>query len=184
MAALLAGIAMSAFQFTFTAHAILFMAEQLGLGLVPAAAIFAVAQVAGIPGRVLLPWISDRLWPGRRIRSLGWIMAACVAITAGFLSLPAGAPAWLLYGVLGMLGLFGIGWFPLYILQIAEMASKAAIASTVSFATTLCMIAMSLVPLLFGLVVDAAGYRLAWALLILPAAVLAVPLCRLRAAAP
>ncbi|WP_163831610.1 MFS transporter, partial [Proteus mirabilis] len=69
---LLAGIAMSAFQFTFTAHAILFMADQLQLGLMLAASFFAATQVVGIPGRVLLPWISDRLWPGRRARSLGW----------------------------------------------------------------------------------------------------------------
>lgn len=46
------------------------------------------------------------------------------------------------------------------------------------------MIAMSLVPPLFGLAVDAWGYRLAWALLIAPVVALAVPLCRLRTATP
>jgi len=178
---MLAGIAMSAFQFTFTAHAILFMAEQLQLGLMLAASLFAATQVIGIPGRVLLPWISDRLWPGRRIRSLGWIMAACALATGAFLALPAGSPGWLLFAILGVIGLFGIGWFPLYVLEIAEMAPKAAIASTVSFATTLGMIAMSLAPLLFGLVVDLFGYRLAWILLIAPVVALVVPLCSLPA---
>jgi MFS family permease len=174
---LLAGIAMSAFQFTFTAHAVLFLAEELGLGLLAAAALFALTQLVGIPGRVLLPWISDRLWPGRRTRSLG---AGCVAVAIVFLSLPAGAPDWLLYAVLAALGLFGIGWFPLYILEVAEMAPKAAIAATVSIATTLCMVAMSLAPLLFGLVVDAAGYRPAWALLTAPVVLLLLPLLRAR----
>jgi MFS family permease len=181
---LAAGIAMSAFQFTFTAHAISFMAEGLGLGLMLAASLFAATQVVGIPGRVMLPWLSDRLWSGRRARSLGWMMAACTAATAALLLLPPDAPAWMLWGVLGTLGLFGIGWFPLYILQIAEMAPKTAIASTVSLATTLCMVAMSLAPWLFGLVVDLSGYPLAWSVLIAPVALLAAPLCRLPSRPP
>jgi predicted MFS family arabinose efflux permease len=77
-----------------------------------------------------------------------------------------------------MLGLFGIGWFPIYILQIAETAPKSSIASTVSLATTLCMIAMALGPFIFGLLVDLAGYRLAWGVLIAPVLLTAVPLCR------
>jgi MFS family permease len=181
---LAAGIVMSAFQFTFTAHAISFMAEGLGFGLMLAASLFAATQVVGIPGRVMLPWLTDRVWPGRRIRSLGWIMGACAMATVAFLLLPPDAPSWMLWGMLGTLGLVGIGWFPLYILQIAEMAPKTAIASTVSFATTLCMVAMSLAPWLFGLVVDLSGYRLAWGLLVAPVALLAVPLCRLPARPP
>ncbi|WP_164236203.1 MFS transporter, partial [Stenotrophomonas maltophilia] len=80
-----------------------FMADQLQLGLMLAASFFAATQVVGIPGRVLLPWISDRLWPGRRARSLGWIMAACALATGAFLSLPAGTSGWLLFGILGAL---------------------------------------------------------------------------------
>jgi hypothetical protein len=106
-------------------------------------------------------------------------MAICAAATCIYMLLPAGTPGWALYGVLGTLGLFGVGWFPLFILQIAEIAPRSAIASTVSFSTTLCMIAMSVVPFLFGTIVDVAGYRLAWSILILPVAILAVFLVRL-----
>jgi sugar phosphate permease len=171
---------MSAFQFTFTAHAILFMAEQLNRGLVAAAGLFAAAQLLGIPARVLTPWISDRCWPARRARSLAVVMALAAATAVLFLALPPDAPDGLLFGVLGALGLFGIGWFPLYILEIAEMAPRGAIAATVSLATTVCMVAMSLVPLLFGLAVDFWGYQAAWVLLTAPVALLVVPLCRLR----
>ncbi|TPG52305.1 MFS transporter [Roseomonas nepalensis] len=176
-----AGVAMSAFQFTFTAGAIAFMSDSFGVGLVAAASLFAFVQVVGIPGRVLLPWVCDRLWPGRRVRALGWIMAACAIATVAYLFLPPGAPAWALYPVLALLGIFGIGWFPLYILQIAEIAPKSAIASTVSFATTLCMVAMSLAPFLFGAVVDLAGYRVAWLLLVAPVVLLVPVLVRLPA---
>lgn len=176
-----AGIAMSAFQFTFTAAAISYMADSFRVGLVAAASLFAVVQIVGIPSRVLLPMLVDRLWPGRRERCLGGVMFICFVITCVYAVLPSDAPHWILYSILALLGIFGIGWFPLYILQIAEIAPKAAIASTVSAATTLCMIAMSLVPFAFGAVVDLAGYRLAWGLLILPVALLVVPLVRLPA---
>lgn len=175
----LAGVAMSAFQFTFTASAISFMADHFRIGLVLSASLFAATQVVGIPGRVLLPYLSDRLWPGRRERSLGWIMAICTASMICYALLPVGTPRWALYSILVMVGFFGIGWFPIYILQIAEIAPKTAIASTVGFASTLCMIAMSLGPLVFGMIVDFSGYRVAWGLLILPVALLAVPLLRL-----
>jgi MFS family permease len=169
-----AGIAMSAFQFTFTASAISFMSDRFAITLVASAGLFALVQIIGIPGRVLLPMFVDRIWPGRRERCLGWVMAICTVTTITFMLLPVGTPAWALYGVLALLGIFGIGWFPLYILQMAEIAPKAAIASTVSFATTLCMIAMSTGPFIFGFIVDAFGYTAAWTALILPVA-LVVP---------
>ena len=177
---LVAGIAMSAFQFTFTAYAILFMADRLGLPIVAGAALFAVAQLVGIPSRILLPWLSDLLWPGSRIRSLGWIMLACVLAAALFAFLPKGAPHWALVLSLVPIGVFGIGWFPLFILEIAETAPKNATASTISFAWMLCMIAMSLAPFAFGLVADSLNYGTAWALLIVPVFVTAIPLCKIE----
>jgi MFS family permease len=154
---LAAGIAMSGFQFTMTAHAIGFLANGLELGIAAAASLFGLTQILGIPGRVLLPWLSDRFLPERRVRSLGWVMLLGAAAAAVLMSCSPGAPLPLLVGTLAMLGLFGIGWFPIYILQIAETAPKSSIASTVSLATTLCMIAMALGPFIFGLLVDLAG---------------------------
>lgn len=178
------GIAMSAFQFTLTAHVIGFMAEELGLGLVLAASLFAGVQIAGIPGRVLLPWLSDRLWPGRRVQCFGVVSLLGAGATATLAVLPVGAPLPLLVATLVVLGLFGIGWFPLYLLQVAESALRGSIASTVAFATTLCMVVMALGPFVFGLVVDHLGYAAAWAMLVLPVVATAVPLLRPRAWAP
>ncbi|MCA3585546.1 MAG: MFS transporter [Methylocystis sp.] len=171
-----AGIAMSAFQFTLTAHAIGYMADSLQLGIAVAASLFATAQLLGIPGRVLLPWASDTLFPGRRVRSLGAVMLLGALAAIALLSLSPGDATWMLVCVLIAIGLFGIGWFPLYILQVAEMAPKSSIASTVSFATTLCMIVMALGPFVFGLIVDLAGYRMAWLLLTAPVVLTALPL--------
>ncbi|MFH5927313.1 MFS transporter [Roseomonas xinghualingensis] len=107
------GITMSAFQFTLTAHVIGFMAEGLGLGLVTAASLFAGVQLVGIPGRVLLPWLSDRLRPERRVQSFGIVSLLGAAAAAALAVMPTGAPLPVIAAILVVLGLFGIGWFPL-----------------------------------------------------------------------
>lgn len=177
-AVLAAGIAMSAFQFTFTAHALSYLGDRFGLTLVAAAGLFSITQIVGIPGRVVLPWLSDRLFPGRRVRSLGWVMLGSALAMALLAAAPASTPSWALVTILGLLGLVGIGWFPLYVLQVAETAPKSAIAATVSAGTVLCMLAMALTPFLFGIAVDLLGYGAAWALLTAPVLVTAAVLCR------
>lgn len=170
------GIAMSAFQFTLTAHVIGFMADGLGLGLFAASSMFAVTQLAGIPGRILLPWISDRFRPGLRGQSFGLVSIIAAGVAAVLAALPVGAPLPVILFLLVVLGLFGIGWFPLYLLQIAESAPKGSIASTIAFASTICLAVMALGPYIFGLLVDHFGYGAAWSTLILPVVLAALPL--------
>lgn len=172
------GVAMSAFQFTLTAHAIGFLAGSLGLSVVLAASLFAGAQLAGIPGRILLPWMSDRWRPGRRKQSLAAICVVGAIAALALMLVPADTPMPAVAFLLAILGLFGIGWFPLYVLEIAESAPKGSIAATVAFTTTLCMIAMALGPFLFGAAVDHFGYRIAWMCLSLPVIATAIPLLR------
>lgn len=170
------GIAMSAFQFTLTAHVIGFMADGLGFGLFAASSMFAATQLAGIPGRILLPWLSDRFRPGLRAQSFGLISVIAAGAAAILGALPIGtAPAIVLF-VLSVLGIFGIGWFPLYLLQIAESAPKGSIASTIAFASTICLGVMAIGPYIFGLLVDHFGYGAAWSALIVPVVVTALPL--------
>lgn len=170
------GIAMSAFQFTLTAHVIGFMADGLGLGLFVASSMFAATQLAGIPGRILLPWISDHFRPGRRGQSFGRVSIIAAAAAAALAVLPIGTPPPVTLIVLIILGIFGIGWFPLYLLEIAESAPKGSIASTIAFASTICLGVMAIGPYIFGLLVDHFGYGAAWSTLIVPVIATALPL--------
>ncbi|KVK40022.1 MFS transporter [Agrobacterium deltaense] len=170
------GIAMSAFQFTLTAHVIGFMADGLGLGLFAASSMFAATQLAGIPGRILLPWLSDRFRPGLRTQSFGLVSVIAAGAAAILAALPIGTPTPIIPIVLVVLGIFGIGWFPLYLLQIAESAPKGSIASTIAFASTICLGVMAIGPYIFGLLVDHLGYGAAWFALIVPVVVTALPL--------
>lgn len=162
------GIAMSAFQFTFTAHVISYLVDHFGLSIVVAASVFAATQLAGIPGRVLLPWLSDYYRPSHRMHTLGIVSLIAAAAAMLLAILPSHTSLPIVLGVLSLLGFFGIGWFPLYLLEIAEAAPKSSIASTVAFASTLCLGVMALGPYIFGLIAGNFGYKFAWAALIIP----------------
>ncbi|SMG05777.1 MFS transporter [Paraburkholderia susongensis] len=164
---MLAGAVMVTFQYTFATHAIPFVAARFHYSVVTAALLFSASQWLGILGRVGLAWISDRFWPNRRVRSLGFSMAICVAATISLLVLPTSTTNAALTAIFCVIGLFGVGWYPLYLLQIAEMAPKSAVASTISFSMTINMISICIMPPLFGVIVDRFGYSPAWIVLTL-----------------
>ncbi len=174
------GIAMSAFQFTFTAHMISYLTDHFRIDIVLAALLFALTQFAGIPGRVLLPWLSDYYRAAKRAHSLAFISLIAVGTTVLLTLLPATMPMAAILVLLILLGFFGIGWFPLYLLEIAEAAPKSSIASTVAFASTICLAVMALGPYLFGLMADWFGYQAAWFSLIAPVLITAGQLLRSR----
>ncbi|MGU3575250.1 MFS transporter [Brucellaceae bacterium C25G] len=172
------GIAMSALQFTFTAHTISYLSDHFTLSLVTAAFLFAVTQFLGIPGRILLPWLSDYFRPSKRSNSLAVISLLAAVATLILALLPVNAPIEIILSILIIMGFFGIGWFPLYMLEMAEAAPKSSIASTVAFASTICLAVMAISPYLFGLIADNFNYQTAWFLLILPVVLTAIPLLR------
>jgi MFS family permease len=163
---MLAGVAMVTFQYTFATHVLTFLSARFGLTVVVAAMVYSVSQWVGIAGRIGLAWASDRLWPNRRVRSLAWTMAASVVALVALISMPAATPTWVLLCLFVVIGFFGVGWYPLYLLQVAEMAPKTAVAATVSFSMTMNMIAITIMPPVFGLIVDLSGYQAAWLVLV------------------
>ena len=159
---MLAGVAMVTFQYTFATHILTFLTQRFGMSVVTAGLLYSVSQWVGIAGRIGLAWISDHFWPNRRMRSLVVTMLICVALTVCIAALPASTPNWILVALFVVVGIFGVGWYPLYLLQVAEMAPKTAVASTISFSMTMNMVAISIVPPLFGLIVDGSSYLWAW----------------------
>ena len=135
------------------------------MSVVAAGLLYSISQWVGIAGRIGLAWISDHFWPNRRMRSLLVTMLICIALTGCIATLPLSTPSWIFTVLFVLVGIFGIGWYPLYLLEIAAMAPKTAVASTISFSMTMNMIAISIAPPLFGLIVDVSNYQLAWLVL-------------------
>lgn len=160
---LVAGVVMVSFQYTFFTHVLTFLTS-LEVPIVAAGLFFALAQALGIAGRVVLPYLSDYLWPGRRMRSLKGAMYGCALAVVALMLLPPLASSWLVAAIFALLGLFGIGWYPLWLVEVAEMAPSTAVTSTISFAMTLNLIGITVAPPLFGLAVDLWNYQAAWTL--------------------
>jgi sugar phosphate permease len=163
---MIAGTAMVALQYTFLAHVVLYLTNQLQIPLIDAEFLLALVQTTGIIGRAFLTWLTDKIWPDQRLRTLKWTMLACVAGLIILSWLPAHPPTWLLFVLCAWLGFLGIGYYPLFLIQVAELAPQSAIASTVSVAITLNNVAVALGPPAFGLIVGLTGsYQLGWMVL-------------------
>ncbi|MFI6685548.1 MFS transporter [Streptomyces sp. NPDC050485] len=181
---LFSGLALAAFQYVFSAQILIFLTDHLHIPIVTAGFMYSVAQAAGIGGRIGLAWISDHFWPGRRMRSLKWVLAFSALPVAALTMLTPGSPRVLSYGLCVLLGLLSVGWYPLYLVQIADIAANQAVASTISFAITLNQIIAAAMPPLFGLLVGTTGYTASWLLLVAVLLVTAVQLHRTQPTAP
>ena len=72
---IIAGTAMVALQYTFLAHLVLFLTNQLKIPLIDAEFLLALVQMIGIIGRAFLTWLTDQIWPNQRLRTLKWTVA-------------------------------------------------------------------------------------------------------------
>jgi len=64
----------------------------------------------------------------------------------------------------------------LWLVEVAEMAPSSAVTSTIGFAMTLNLVGMTVVPPVFGLVVDLWNYQAAWTLVAVMLSLAAVQL--------
>ncbi|MFE2184875.1 MFS transporter [Streptomyces sp. NPDC059455] len=179
---LIAGLALAAFQYVFSVQILIFLNDHLHIPIVTAGFMYSVAQAAGIAGRIGLAWISDRFWPGMRMRSLKWLLAFSTIPITALSALTPGSPRVLAYTLCTLLGLLSVGWYPLYLVQITDIAPQHAVASTISFAITLNQIVAATMPPLFGALVGATGYTVGWLFLVVILILTATQLHRTQAA--
>jgi predicted MFS family arabinose efflux permease len=148
--ALLAG-SFSAVQMAFIAYLVTFLVEVVRLDLVAAGAVLAVAQAAGIGGRILWGAVSGTLLPARGLLVLlGLLMAGASAMLAGF---GPGTPVWMLYAVVVLFGGSAIGWNGVMLAELARIAPPglAGVATGGSIFVTFAGVVLS--PALFSAIV-------------------------------
>jgi predicted MFS family arabinose efflux permease len=117
--AFLAG-SFSAVQMAFVAYLVTFLVEAVQLDLVAAGAVLAVAQAAGIGGRILWGAVSGTLLSARWLLILlGLAMAVASAAVAGF---GPATPVWVLYTVAVLFGGSAIGWNGVMLAELARIA--------------------------------------------------------------
>ena len=159
----LATLPFAGVQMVWMAFLVLYLTGVVGLPLLVAARYLAVAQVAGMAGRIAFGVLSDRLFRGRRRPPL--VIAGCgtavCSIAIAFTGAGSSA-AWL--APLAFLGGFaGIGWNGVQHTLLAELAGPRAAGTAVGLGLAVSSIGVMAGPPIFGWGVElAGGYRGPW----------------------
>ncbi|MBA4493795.1 MFS transporter [Paenactinomyces guangxiensis] len=164
---LFAGYILVSLQMVLVAHLMIFLKSTMkDITLVLAGQMLSVCLLFGMLGRIILAWLSDKVWKGDRIRPLVLSISASGIGLMVLSVLPRETPIWSSFILCAWMGFFGIGWYSLFIVEVAEKSSQHTIGLTVSYALTMNQAAIITSPILFGLLVDwLNSYFISWMLL-------------------
>ncbi len=162
----------AAMQTVWMSYLVLHLQSAVGLSLLAASRLLALAQFGGMTGRVLFGMLSDRLFAGRRRLPLvlaGVGSAACTIIIA---STGAGASTAGLSVLAFLFGVVGIGWNGVQHTWMAELAGPRAAGTAVGLGLGVSSAGVTVGPLVFGYFVQrAGGFHRPWIALALSMAV-------------
>jgi MFS family permease len=168
-------------QYALVAFLALDLNQNAGLTLAEGSILVAIANVAGIVGRVFWGLVSDRHDGGSRKVYLLTINAVGLAGALLLFAVPRSAPIALLAAIVALAGLGLIGYQGLWITMIAEVAGPERVGAATGFAITFVSCAIAASPPLYGLVADLAGsYRAIWLVLAGVLAIALVPAALVR----
>lgn len=168
-------------QLSLTTYLVTFLHEDLGMGLIKAGVMLAVAQAAGVTGRLLWGYVSDRyLGATRTLIALGLMIAVC-AVAAPFLKyIDLGVVTVL---VLMLFGASAVGWNGVYLAEVARQAPPGMASMATGGTLSMTFLGVVVGPPIFGLIAGMTGsYGVAYASLVVPAGVCLWLLWRYRTA--
>jgi len=158
----LASLAFSAMQLCLGAFIVTFLSGPVGMDLVAAGLIMAVAQGAGVFGRVAWGWLSDRVVSPRRALCL---LGLAIGGTGATLALvTSGWPVALVCVVAAALGAVALGWNGVFLAEVARVAPAGQAGMATGGALAFTFLGALAGPPIFGALVDVSGsYRIAFA---------------------
>ncbi len=172
-------------QYALVAFLALDLNQGAGFTLAEGSVLVAIANVAGIIGRVLWGLVSDHHRGGSRKAYLLTINVLGLIGALLLFAVPRTAPIAVLVAIVAIAGLALIGYQGLLITMIAEVAGPARVGAATGFAITFVSSAIALSPPLYGLVADLAGtYRAIWLALAVILVIALVPATLVRESPP
>jgi len=161
-----ASVFYAAMQFCLTGYLVTYLVSDLGLPLVQAGIMLAVAQAGGIIGRIVCGTVADRwISPNRMFGLLGLFMATGAALVATFTT------AWSTPALLAVCALFGTsanGWNGVHLAQVARLAAPGKASLATGGSVFFFFFGVVAGPPLFGSIVGAGlGYPAAFLILAL-----------------
>jgi MFS family permease len=173
--ALLAGssLTFSAVQLSFTAYLVIYLHDSLGYSLVAAGVMLSVAQAAGVLGRITWGWFSDRFLGAVAMLT---VLAMFMGVGGWALALlPQGVSSLVLGVILIVFGSAAVGWNGVFLAEVARQAPVDQVGLATGGSLTCTFLGVVLGPPLFGAIVSmSASYRLAFAVIVLPAVLFGV----------
>ena len=147
-------------QYALTTFIVLYLQEDIGLSVITAGAILAVAQASGGTGRIIFGAIASR-WTTPLVTLL---MLASLASVAAFLtaSLTSSWPLALIYGVGVLFGAGAAGWNGVYLAEAARRAPGGEVSRTTGAIGFIIFGAVVIGPAIFGAVVATVSYQVAY----------------------
>jgi ACS family hexuronate transporter-like MFS transporter len=172
-------------QYALVAFLALDLNQGAGFTLAEGSILVAIANVAGIIGRVLWGLVSDHHRGGSRKAYLLTINVVGLIGSLLLFVVPRTAPVAVLVAIVALAGLGLIGYQGLWITMIAEVAGPERVGAATGFAITFVSSAIALSPPLYGLVADLTGtYRAIWLVLAGILVVALVPAALVRESPP
>jgi predicted MFS family arabinose efflux permease len=153
----------AAMQTVWMAYLVLYLREVVGTSLLAAGRYLALAQMAGMAGRVVFGILSDRLFGGRRRAPLviaGTSSALCSLVIA---ATATGTSPLVLVPLAAVFGFVGIGWNGVQHTLMAELAGARAAGTAVGLGLAISSAGVTVGPLVFGhFVTVSGGFRAPW----------------------
>jgi len=153
----------TAMQTVWMSYLVLYLQGAIGLTLIAASRLLALAQFGGMTGRVLFGMLSDRLFGGSRRLPLVLAGAGSTACSLAIAWTGAGTSTVGLSALAFIFGVVGIGWNGVQHTWMAELAGPRAAGTAVGLGLAVSSAGVTIGPLVFGYVVQTAGgYRGPW----------------------
>lgn len=153
----LATLVFAGIQTLWMAFLVLYLTDVVGLPLIAASGYLALAQAAGMTGRIAFGLLSDRVFAGHRRPPL---LLAGVGSTVCSLAIAAAGPgtsALVLAPLALVFGFAGIGWNGVHHTLMAELAGPRAAGTAIGLSLAVSSIGVTVAPPLFGWCVERGG---------------------------
>jgi MFS family permease len=151
----LLAFAFAALQGVLFSFTVTWLVEVHGFGLTAAGTVFAVMQLAGVVGRLVLGWAADRVGDAVRILVLHGVVAAM--LSALWVLAGPGAPWPVALLLASLAGFTAASWNGIFLAEVARVSPPERVAEASSGAILLCFLGYLLAPSAFALAVGAAG---------------------------
>jgi MFS transporter, ACS family, aldohexuronate transporter len=153
----LATLVFAGMQTVWLAFAVLYLTDVVGLPLLAASRYLALAQVAGMTGRIVFGLLSDYVFSGRRRAPLVLAGAGSAVCSLAMAGIGPGTSPMILVPLALVFGFCGVGWNGVQHTLMAELAGPRSAGTAVGLGLAVSSLGVTVAPPLFGWWVERAG---------------------------